>query len=151
MPRLSQTVEATTELELRPEVRATLEREFVLYENLSEQIDDTTRDRALVKTIIDEIRLELGVKSVGFDGFHCTDVSGGTTRTLDLKQLCKDFKITPRTLATYYKEKPKKGYTLITTPKAEARAAAAKAAKAAAKGAGVQRDERDDYDEREED
>ena len=146
MPKLTQTVETKTELELTVEQRAQLEREFRLYEALSEEIDDTERDRALVKGVLDGLRAELGVKSVGFDGYHCTDVSGGTTRSLDLKALCKTFKITPRQLAGFYKEKPKKGYTLVTTPKSEAKAKLAAAAKAAKKAA--PRDERDDYEDR---
>ncbi len=143
--RLTQTVETTTELELTPTQRAALKQEFEIYQTLKGEMDDAARDLALSKTVLDGLREELGVKSVGFDGYRVTEVSGGTTKSLNLKKLMATFKITPKQLAGFYVEKPKKGHTLVTLPGDEDKAAKAKAAKAKAKAA-APRDARDDDD-----
>ena len=141
MPTLTQTQTVEPELELTEQQKAQLLQEFKLYESLEAERDDAERDLAVSKSVLDGLRVELGVKSVSpAPGYIVTAVDGGETSKLDLKRLCKAFKITPKTLAGYYTHKPKKGHTLITTPKATARAEAKKAAKPAGK---APRDERD--------
>lgn len=146
MPKtmLIQAPEPAPELELTLTQTAQLLQEFQLYEKLEAERDDAERDLAVSKSVLEGLRSELGVKSVSpAPGYIVTAVEGGETSKLDLKALCKAFKITPKRLAGFYTHKPKKGHTLITTPKATARADAAKAAKPAGK---APRDERDEDD-----
>lgn len=114
MPTITQTVE--TELILTPEQTLQLRREFQLYESLKAELDDTTRDLAVAKSILVGLRTELGVKSIGLDGYRTTLVDGGTTRTLNKKRLMTTYGITPKQLSAMYDERPKKSHELVTLP-----------------------------------
>jgi hypothetical protein len=152
MPKLTQTVEPTvaTEVELSPELRAQLKQEFAIYQGLEEELEDTKGCLDAQKALLSSLREEAGEKSVGFDGFHVTLVSGGLTKSLDKKKLYA-LGITAKQLESCYVHKPKKSYELVTTPNAERKAKLAAEHKAAAKK-NAPRDERDveemsDYDE----
>lgn len=143
MGRLS--LEQKVALVLTPAQEEQLRKEFGIYREMRDAAEDAERDRETSKGILDRLREELGVKSVSVAGAGIvTVISGGTSRSLNLKALMKTYGITPKQLASYYVEKPKKGHVLVTLPGDEEKAAKAKAAKKA------MRDERDEDDREDE-
>jgi hypothetical protein len=150
MPKMSMQASVTTEtkesvdVELTEEQRVLLAREIGVYAECKKDAAEAERDAEVAKSIVEGLRAEWGHESINIPGIAIvTRVSGGETSTLNLKKLCKDFNITPKTLAKYYDKKPKKDYTLITLPKPEG--ADGESAKPKAKR---ERDERDDYEDR---
>lgn len=148
MPKMSMQASVTTEtkesveVELTEEQRVLLAREIGVYAECKKDAAEAERDAEVAKSIVEGLRAEYGHKSINIPGIAIvTRVTDGETSTLDLKQLCKDYNITPKKLATYYKKKPKKDYTLITLPKPEGAESAEPKAKR-------ERDERD-IDDRE--
>lgn len=143
MPKLTQTVAPTTELELTEAQQLALLTEMKIYEGLVDEMKDAIALVNAMKGELDRMRAQLGTKSVSpADGYIITLVDGGTTKSLDKKALMSAFKITPKQMAGFYVEKPKKAHTLITTPKdVKAKPKA---------GAGAETDERDDYEDQDE-
>lgn len=115
MIRQEQTVEATTEVTIKPALQRKLRAELALYTELKTQVDELKAALEASKDSIEGLREAVGAKSFLFDDAKITRVDGGTTRSLDKKKLYAKG-ITPKQLDDCYVEKPKKGHTLVTLP-----------------------------------
>lgn len=143
MPKPELSTEPQTVTELTEKQRLQLMQELKVYEALKAELEEAERDLAVSKSIVEGLRDELGIKSITPEtGWHITLVDGQTSASLDKPALMKAFKITPKQWAGFIRHKPKKAYTLITTPK-DAADAAKESAKPKAKR---ERDERDEDD-----
>jgi hypothetical protein len=139
-PRLTQTVETTVEVEVDAELLQLLVTETNTYESLKDEFDDMLEDLETLKARIESIRAEAGVKKIVLpDGYGVTRVDGQTSRSLSKKKVYA-LGITAKQLEDCYVNKPKKGHTLVITPKSTAKAEAAKKKQAP-------RDERDVEDD----
>jgi hypothetical protein len=121
MTMLSQTVEATTEVELSPALKTQLIMELSIYAGLEQQRNELQAEMDGMAEAIERLRLTAGAKSLSIEGgYHVTRVEGGTSKSLNKKKVYA-LGIMPHEFALCYTEKPKRGYTLITTPNSKKR------------------------------
>ncbi len=113
MSTLSTTVETTTkeEIKLSPKQRVDLRAGLKEYERIQEQIHLLEEQKKGVVAQVRKIRESLGVDSIKFEGFGCTNVAG-VQKSYDKKKALKD----GVNLDNYISYKPKKAYEKITLP-----------------------------------
>lgn len=113
---LTQTQTVETATELTPKQIARLKIELQVYKGLMLEQQELAEALAAMKAQLDSIRQEVGDKTIALPGFgSVTDVSGGTTRSLNKKKVYA-LGITPAALEDCYTEKPKRGHVLVTVP-----------------------------------
>lgn len=111
-----QTVEATTEVAITPQLQRRLRLELAAYAELKSQETEVKEALEVCKTSIEALRDAVGAKSFAFEDSTITLVDGGTTKTLNVKKLlAKGLTLTQ--IADCYVETPKKPHTLVTLPK----------------------------------
>lgn len=112
--KLQTTVEVTTEIDISPALKRKLMTKLKSYADLKEQRDAFDAAMTSTNAEVEEIRAQLGAKSLPIEGFGITRVEG-TTSKLDKERLvqlgCAMAWIQEATRIT-----PKKAYTLITCP-----------------------------------
>ena len=116
MVNLSQTTEATVELEIEPVLKASIRKNLRLYASLKGQLDAAKEAVDAQLAHLEMLREQTGAKSVWLDGYgRITQVDGGTSSSLNWKKLFA-LGVTPAMKALATVTKPKRGHTLVTLP-----------------------------------
>ena len=112
------TVEVETEVAIEPRLAKKATIHLKIIETLQDTISEAKVALAQEVAHVEKIREIVGVKSFALNGFKVTRVTGDSTK-LDRKKM-KAAGVTDAQLANWSTTKPKKAYTLVSSPRAEA-------------------------------
>lgn len=113
---MSLTVTATTEVKLKPVLKAKLLTELQIYARLYTQLKGIEAEMEQRKATIARYREEAGVESLQLEGFSVTRVSGNTRSVLNLLKLVA-MGVTTEMLAECTDLVPTKPFEKITCPR----------------------------------
>lgn len=116
MPSLTLEQTPNVEVHLTPQLRTKLQNRLQTIAKLRAQIEAATDQLTLAEADVEDVRAIAGFKSGDFPGYgKVTRVEGQTSKSMTRKALLA-VGVTLAQMEAATKEKPKKGYTLITLP-----------------------------------